>query len=315
MKKALFAYLVATLMIISVACSAQNKSSSVTEDTLSQICVIGGKNYCAELQACGIRLDENLTCLEEHSISYEYASGEKATFSTEKQSYSLSYDYTITDASITGIRHIYKVDNSPDTEVGLAPDGSLVFITYPLIEPLDIKKTDTPETVQSVLEPAISDLVDFADYQSIECEDYNFNSDSQIGNYRFILSKEENGYLFNRAIIGVRNDGTIISVKILGGTIESENAKEICNSIDQEVEDSLLHATLKKIFDSDDTKLLNYNIADYTDYAKSLANYNDEIYISYTTVCTVYHSGQESELRFDPTILIPVRLLCAPEST
>lgn len=315
MKRKVFVFLIAVLMVISSACSSENAfqpKESISEDTLSQICMIESSDYASFREL----LEQNNIFTDSNAISgntvttYELPTDATATFQTDIRNYNLRYTRTIFYPAEAGKVHIYRIEGTENGRVGLKEDGSVYFIAYPPSVQLSFANNASPETVQAALEPAFSDLIDFSDYERIEVSDYDTGSGPFLA-YDFNLLHEVQGYVVDYAMIRVTDDGTVVRLSMLTGP---QNADEICDRIDKDLEEELILAKLKSIYDTDASEYLSHTIMDNSVFGRHLTTYNDEICVRYVIDCRVNVFERDTERSLLTQLLIPVSLLYSTES-
>lgn len=280
MKKYVAVILVFVLALTAVACS---------KGALSQIYEVDNGSLSSDT------FNHTNVISDKAGITYDLPVGQAKTLQVYDQTLQLSYKrsiyYTLRSCKV----HSYSIDGTDDGSVLFKEDGSLyAILNYPFTT-LEIPDEASFETVQAALEPALLDLVDLSKYDSVKAEMYG-------SGYLVSYLNELHGYYTDYASMLVGTDGTVDALWIRDLTL---NAEELCPSIDKTVEEELIIARLKNIYNTGNTEYRSHSI----ETTPNFCVYENELYVEYNFTCEVYDSEAESEKSDRCHLLIPVELL------
>ena len=291
MKKYMIAVLIVVIALTAVACNSG-------KEVWTQTYEVGGDSMSHDVFNHENVISDKTVHTKERTV------GEKTSFSTASRSYSLSYSESIFYPLKNRKVHKYLVDSSEDEgSVLLNEDGSLYAILRDDIALIDISKTDTAETVQAALEPAIADLVDLSKYDEVEVQHSGNSVDGSFGRYRFFFYDELQGYRGGYTTVMVYDDGRVGALWINDLLIDANKNLPV---IDKEKEEMMIQKRLQAIYNTDTTEYRSHTLFDMP----SLCTYGNELCIYYRLNVTLYETDLSSETSgYTTELLIPVRLL------
>ena len=182
--------------------------------------------------------------------------------------YSDTIFYPIGD--ITVDRHKILESDRENPCILLRNDGSIYAILDTVICTLDISKSESPDTVKTLLEKSLSKLISFDDYDSFKVESSRPQGSEKFGIYDCIwynsIDSITNGYVK----ICVNDDGEVFAIWIIPGVSESDINKNISfDNIDKAISDKL-----PEIYTTEKTTLSGYEI-----FSLRFASYQGKTYV------------------------------------
>lgn len=233
----------------------------------------------------------------------------KLTFTINNRTVPLTYQetlfYPVGDFKV----HKYVIDDMPEESiyfdeagsVYFDQDGHLFFITNCTINKIDVKPTDTAETVLSLLKPAITAYVDVDNYQYVEITSSGAGKEDFVY-YGYKFYNKVNEYCSNFFSVGVLSDGTIMGLSIRNAEYD---AITLARNIDPNVEAELIAAKLLEIYSNEISEPISYKITH-----SRIVSYEGKDCIQYTITCFVNNSAfSDSVLSINNSLLIPIQLL------
>lgn len=297
MKKLLTILFIFATVFALAACG--NSTDDRAKSALSQIYEIDTGSY----SGTDVFNHKNVAS-REPVITHDFPLGKSSALQTQKRVYTLRYSQT-KFYPVGGWRlHEYAIGEDGEGRVSLNEDGSIFSIQGCEIEKLDVSKNESAESVRTKLESAISDLVDFSEYEfvSVECSSPD---SSDFGLYSFLYYNMIDGYRSNNASVYVESDGTVGGLVIRNLDAESANI----SGINKELEEELIEEKLKDMYNTEETTYRSHTLSDMR-----IVIYENEVCIEYTIGSKVYFSSRDCEYSKACRILIPVRLMATSGS-
>ena len=297
-------------MLLFTACSPQHPTpptNQFSDEMLSQIQAIDLHNLSNHILPSNIA--EEIFVSDEAFLTSELPEGTSEKFETKLRYYDLSYMHTAFYPFDGGYVRYYKITNTDEGTIGLCGDGSLFACYRPPITPLNIARNASSETVLEELKSSISDLIDFSKYEDVEVFCNNSDEEPFLA-YTFHFSHRQQGYLVDYASVDILNDGTILRI---WRTPTLEDAENICKEIDKELEEAIIQAKLKQIFDRETLKYQSHISNHDSAFDMYLISYNNEVCIAYTLDCVVYLLEEDCEVTIQTRLAVPVRLIYATD--
>lgn len=233
-------------------------------------------------------------------FTQELPSGQTKTMELNGETVTLTYERTNYYPSHSRKVHKYLIDGTDDDYVLFNEDGSVYKIARYPITTIEISKTDSAETVQAALEPALAHLVDLSKYEYVDVSKRGDESDFR--SYNFLFRNKKFGYVTDFTKVDVTSDGIVESLSINDLVM---NVDEYCTNIDKTVEEELIEERLKSIYDTGTTEYRSCTLIDEPNFVV----YENELYVEYDFTCQVYHSEEKRERPDGCKLLIPVELL------
>ena len=233
-------------------------------------------------------------------FTQELPAGETRTLELNGEMLTLVYDTTIYYPSHSRKVHEFIIDGTDDDYVMFNEDGSIYKIARYPIANIEISKTDSAATVQAALEPALAHLIDLSKYEFVDVT--NRGDESDFSRYNFLFQNKQYGYLTDYVKVDVTSDGTVDFFVICDLVM---NVDEYCTNIDKTVEEDLIEARLKSIYNTGTTEYRSYELYDEPNFVA----YEHELYVEYFLSCSFYNSEEMREQSDGCTLLIPVQLL------
>lgn len=287
MKKFTVLVLIIVLVFTVAACSNENVA-------LSQIYQVDNGSLNIE------KYNHTNVISDKAVVTQDLPAGQAKTVQINNQLWALTYAETIYYPGQSRKAHVYSIDGADEGEVLLNEDGSVYAILKHSIVKLDISKTASSETVKNTLEPEIRHIVDLSKYSHVEVKQYGEGGD--FGTYSFIFYNELFGYRSDYTKLRVDSDGTVEGLWICDLIL---NVEDSCVGINKTVEDNLIDARLKGIYNTGTTEYRSRTLNDEPNFIA----YENELYVEYNFTCKVYDSETERERSDGCTLLIPVHLL------
>lgn len=299
MKKILFIIMIISAGMSITSCNqSHNKvgNTTSTSDSLSQIFEIEGfYNEDDPFNHTNVISDDII-------YSTEKSVGELMTVQMAGESWNLSYENTML-YPVGGYKvNKYKINGSENGSVLLKEDGSIFAVLNSSITTLDISPNDTSETVRTVLEPTVANLIDLSKYQNLRVDGSSAGDETHFGYYYFEFYNTINGYISDCAAILVLDDGTVTTLKIWDIVCESN---DLNFHIDKKREEELILAKVMNLLDGQNVEYQNHEIIS----TPEIVNYNNELCINYSIGIQVNEKTTQFSYGFACRILIPVRLL------
>lgn len=299
MKKCI-AILISLLSILTmVSCSITDSDQErFIHTALSQIYEIGSYSYS---NTEDVVFNHSNVISSDPIVTQELPSGKTTSIKTSVRNLNLEYDcscfYPINNVKV----HSYKISGNEECSVMLKEDGDIYAILGEF-DTLDIKKTDSAETVRSALECAIADLVDLSKYEHMRVEASGASS-SDFGIYDFVYYNTVHNYLADYLTVSVKSEGEIFALWKIDPDLS--DAATLLSGLDKETENALLTAKLKSTLNTQHTEYRSHEIR----FTPRVTVFEDELCVSYQIDCQIYYSADNMEWEEMITVLIPVRLL------
>ena len=288
MKKHVSMILVLVLMLTAAACS-NNRNA------LSQIYEVDSGSLFYDTFT-----HENVIS-DDVVYSQEFPEGQAKTIQINGESWDIKYKRSLYQPLNNRKVFEYVIDGSEDDTVFLNEDGS-IYGGSANFRILDISKTDTADTVQTVLESSITDLVDLSKYEYVDVERAGDENDFEW--YRFLFYNTVHGVRSDFVKVDVDSDGAVNNLWINNLLV---NAEEQCKGIDKEIEGTLIVEKLKMIFDTQTTEYRSHS----SWAMPRFCIYESELCVLYRLTVCLYDADLEKERSDGCKLLIPARLLTA----
>lgn len=299
MKKIIAVILIFMLVFVAAACG----DNSVSEEELSQIHEVG----TAPLAIDGGKLNhQNTISISEKRLNEELT-GHTKDFHLFAKTYNLTYDTTINYPARDYKVNQYKIEGTDEGVISFREDGTFYSYTnyYDPMCVIDIKETDSSETVRAALEPAISKIVDVSKYEFVDVEaSLSIEESGRFGMYIFYYYNAIQGYCSDVTMISVKDNGYVVGISIDDLNLEATSI----GTISKEREDALILAKLKDMSDTDVLEYRSHKIRK-SSTSPQFTMFEGELCIQYTVSCEIYDTGLEDDRGFACRLLIPVRLL------
>lgn len=196
--------------------------------------------------------------------------------------------------------HRYALPVNEKASILFHEDGS-VFAVLGDFTTIDIAPDASSDIVKTAVEPVISQWLDTSKYEYVDVK--QASNDGSFGYYEFQYYNIAHGYRTDWAQVVVDDTGEIGCVWIKNISVN----EEVLSSIDTALEEALLEAKLRDIFDTDVTSLLDYELK----LSKRIMEYNNELCVRFLVSVSYLGNWDGVELESKDTceILIPIRLL------
>lgn len=211
-------------------------------------------------------------------------------------SYQRTLIYPVGDLKL----HEYTIDGSENGTVCFKETGELYSILGDSISQIEVDPLDSSDTVLAALKPAISQYVDFVNYQHVDVERSGLG-DEDFMRYRFLFYNTENGYRTDWFSVCVSSDGLVYALKINN---TDSDAVELCAGVNSEVNAEIVLEKLTDIYNTTTTGLVDYEI-----YDKRVISYEGEPCIEYTIGCQIQHIVDNAEFGTACVVVIPLQIL------
>ena len=286
MKKYVAMVLVLVLILTATACSNNNHA-------LSQIYEVDSGSLADDV------FNHENVISDEVVYTQEFPEGQAKTIQVNGESWDVKYKHSLYQPLNNRKVHGYVMDGSEDDTVFLNEDGS-IYGGSADFRVLDISKTDTADTVRTVLEVSMTDLVDLSKYEHVDVERAGDENDFEW--YRFLFYNTVHGVRSDFVKVDVDSDGAVNNLWINNLLV---NAEEQCEGIDKDIEETLIVERLKMIFDTQTTEYRSHS----SWAMPRFCIYENELCVLYRLTVHVYDEELEKEQQDGCELLIPVRLL------
>lgn len=238
-----------------------------------------------------------------------------APASLKKVFFGIEYDLTYVE-TLTYLISGTTVDKYVADEFGefgnllLFRDGSVKSLLFKFAN-INITGKETPQDIKSQMEAVIREVVDISKYDYCDIPEYSSDGEG-FGTYYFLYYNMVNGYMTDYLKVNVKDDGRIGSLSIN----DLRTDRDLSNlSIDKSLEDKLLNAKTKQVYEGlyeETLNKYNYQYATYklTSARPNICVCNGELCVQYSVTADWSDaSGQIHGLGYIQRILIPLRLI------
>lgn len=215
---------------------------------------------------------------------------------TSNLSYQRTLIYPVGDLKL----HEYTIDGSENGTVCFKETGELYSILGDSIAQIEVDPLDSSDTVLAALKPAISQYVDFVNYQYVDVERSGLG-DKDFMRYRFLCYNTENGYRTDWFSVCVSSDGLVYALKINNA---DSDAVELCAGVNSDVNAEIVLEKLTDIYNTTTTGLVDYEI-----YDKRVISYEGAPCVEYTIGCQIQHIVDDAEFGTACVVVIPLQIL------